>query len=172
MRYFQHICLLLLIAACGLPGAKPALADSMFFKDRDEERDYFQRIKDQKIIDNWKANRQVTITGLVKRGATEAEATEAVDDLISYNQQQIADNMVPIGHSSPKYGMLQARLRVLTAIANLGEKRFGALVKAEGLTPSKNSTTVCARLIIGTRRHPTVPARAAPWPMPRLSTPP
>src|SRR3990170_8805206 len=81
----------------------------------------------EKLVEQWSAQRQAEIDALVKRGATAQQAADAIDERILLAKQAIPTGAFQTD-ISPKLDSLQRRLAILSAVANLGHKRFTAFV--------------------------------------------
>lgn len=87
----------------------------------------------EKMVEQWSAQRQAEIDALVKRGATAQQASDAIAERIFLAKLAIStgDFQTDI---SPKLDVLQRKLPILSAVVNLGHKRFSEFAGRYELT--------------------------------------
>nr|WP_295466560.1 hypothetical protein [Mesorhizobium sp.] len=102
-----------------------------------------QKAAAEKLVEQWMAGRQAEIDALKKRGATDQQAADAIDERIFL--ARLAASTGDFGADvSPKFDYLQRKLPILSALSNLGHERFQEFTRRNDISvPGEFYSCLC-----------------------------
>lgn len=102
-----------------------------------------QKAAAEKLVEQWMAGRQAEIDALKKRGATDQQAADAIDERI-FLARLAASNGDFGADVSPKLDYLQRKLPILSALSNLGHERFQEFARRNDISvPGEFYSCLC-----------------------------